>query len=410
MPFGRDRTNHSFPSLDTQVDQDFSQLLIEAANYESRTRLLEHEVDIQNLSVAIAQINLKSLENNAKPEAKKRTKFVHKMAEEKREVLEKQQQGKPAETVDETQSEEMIAEAEFQEMQGHFQERVEHYNRLLDKMDDLNGKCSTLLEKELELDKDLEEARKDWGVRHKVGIVLEHGEGSLEKLEAAIGKRRTQVENIDRQWKEHRSDLGERIRHAQEIRSDKNSESRALQKQLEHVQENMEECRQNYQEKDAEIRVLDEKVKQVIKADANKQNRNEFTKRILELTENKKKQNLEIKKILGEIFLLQKEINSLRGKLDRSFIETSDIILEFTKKDDVAKKMYKVLLGIHENCSNLVEVIEEKGRLIREIRELETAIDNEDRENKIVSDFEEAKQNCANLKKMLKDHKSHQID
>jgi len=55
-------------------------------------------------------------------------------------------------------------------------------------------------------------------------------------------------------------------------------------------------------------------------------NRSAYTRRILEIVGNIKKQKEEINKILVDTKVLQKEINQLSGKLDRTFAVTDEQI------------------------------------------------------------------------------------
>uniref|UniRef100_A0AAQ6A6K8 Coiled-coil domain-containing protein 22 n=1 Tax=Amphiprion ocellaris TaxID=80972 RepID=A0AAQ6A6K8_AMPOC len=123
--------------------------------------------------------------------------------------------------------------------------------------------------------------------------------------------------------------------------------------------------------------------------------RSAYTQRILEIVSNIKKQKEEITKILSDTKELQKEINNLTGKLDRTFAVTDELVFKDAKKDESVRKSYKYLAALHENCNHLIQTIEDTGTILREIRDLEEQIEAENG-NKTV----------ANLERILDDYKA----
>uniref|UniRef100_A0A2A4JFL2 Coiled-coil domain-containing protein 22 homolog n=1 Tax=Heliothis virescens TaxID=7102 RepID=A0A2A4JFL2_HELVI len=102
-----------------------------------------------------------------------------------------------------------------------------------------------------------------------------------------------------------------------------------------------------------------------------------YTKRILEIISNVDKQNMEIKKILDDTRQLQKEINSLEGQLDRCFSIADETLFRDAKKDDQAKKAYKLLALLHSECNTIVSLVNDTGTLARDIVDLEENIQTE---------------------------------
>ena len=62
-------------------------------------------------------------------------------------------------------------------------------------------------------------------------------------------------------------------------------------------------------------------------------NRSAYTRRILEIVGNIRKQKDEIQKVLVDTKTLQKEINHLSGKLDRTFTVTDELIFKVKPLD-----------------------------------------------------------------------------
>uniref|UniRef100_A0A8C7QYM5 Coiled-coil domain-containing protein 22 n=1 Tax=Oncorhynchus mykiss TaxID=8022 RepID=A0A8C7QYM5_ONCMY len=123
--------------------------------------------------------------------------------------------------------------------------------------------------------------------------------------------------------------------------------------------------------------------------------RSAYTARILEIVGNIRKQKEEITKILSDTKELQKEINSLTGKLDRTFAVTDELVFKDAKKDESVRKSYKYLAALHENCTQLIQTIEDTGTIMREIRDLEEQIETEN-----------GKKTVSNLEKILEDYKA----
>ncbi|KAM9113480.1 coiled-coil domain-containing protein 22 isoform 2-T3 [Pangshura tecta] len=120
-----------------------------------------------------------------------------------------------------------------------------------------------------------------------------------------------------------------------------------------------------------------------------------YTQRILEIVGNIRKQKEEITKILSDTRTLQKELNSLTGKLERTFAVTDELVFKDAKRDESVRKAYKYLAALHENCSQLIQTIEDAGAIQREIRDLEEQIESEG-----------AKKTLANLERILSDYRA----
>ncbi|XP_072942230.1 coiled-coil domain-containing protein 22 homolog [Epargyreus clarus] len=99
-----------------------------------------------------------------------------------------------------------------------------------------------------------------------------------------------------------------------------------------------------------------------------------YTKRILEIIGNVEKQNMEIRKILEDTRKLQKEINTLEGQLNRCFSIADETLFKDAKKDDQAKKAYKLLALLHSECNTIVSLVNDTGMLARDVVDLEDNI------------------------------------
>lgn len=105
--------------------------------------------------------------------------------------------------------------------------------------------------------------------------------------------------------------------------------------------------------------------------------RSSYTRRIIEIIGNVKKQNEETRKVLLETKSIQKDINTLNGKIERIFTVADEVIFREAKLNEWNRKCYKLLALLQTTFSQLLEAVNAIGVHLREIRQLEEMVDNE---------------------------------
>ncbi|KAI3357341.1 hypothetical protein L3Q82_015488 [Scortum barcoo] len=228
-------------------------------------------------------------------------------------------------------------------------------------------------------------------VKKKTIDLLPDADNNLLKLQALVEASAKRVVNLAAQWEKHRAPLIDEHRRLKEICSNQDLESsrklseiKSLHDKIRVSTEEAKKKEEIYKQLVTELENLPQDV-----------SRSAYTQRILEIVSNIKKQKEEITKILSDTKELQKEINSLTGKLDRTFAVTDELVFKDAKKDESVRKSYKYLAALHENCNQLIQTIEDTGTILREIRDLEEQIETETG-NKTV----------ANLERILDDYKA----
>lgn len=228
-------------------------------------------------------------------------------------------------------------------------------------------------------------------VKKKTIDLLPHADNNLQNIQVLVETSARRVLNLATQWEKHRAPLIDENRRLKEIcrlqdmeSSGKLSEIRSLHEKISVCSEEARKKEETYKQLVSELESLPQDV-----------SRSAYTQRIMEIVSNIKKQKEEIFKILSDTKELQKEINNLTGKLDRTFAVTDELIFKDAKKDESVRKSYKHLAALHENCNQLIQTIEDTGSILREIRDLEEQIESENG-NKTV----------ANLERILDDYKS----
>ncbi|XP_032683563.1 coiled-coil domain-containing protein 22 homolog [Odontomachus brunneus] len=252
-------------------------------------------------------------------------------------------------------------------------------------------------EKELRIS---EEQKK---IKARTYELLQDGPENTKKLESIIEASTNKLISLANQWEKHRVPLIMKYRQEREKHSTK---ANASQKKLDEIKllkekekELQEECRnkdQQYSQLVAEVQKLPREV-----------NRSAYTQRILEIINNVRKQRDEISKVLADTREIQKEINTLTGRLERSFTVVDELIFRDARTNEASRKAYKLLATLHSDCSELVSLVEETGATIREIRDLEEQIDTESAKNvganleRITADLKQMKQETAALTAQL---------
>ncbi|KAM6389914.1 LOW QUALITY PROTEIN: coiled-coil domain-containing protein 22, partial [Rhynochetos jubatus] len=203
--------------------------------------------------------------------------------------------------------------------------------------------------------------------------LLPDAPGNVAKLQLVVEASSRRIVSLAGQWERHRGPLLAEYRHlralrdsAQRASSRRLAETRALHRRSRAAAEDARRKEQLYQQLVAELEALPRDV-----------SRSVYTQRILEIVGNIRKQKEEIGKILVDTRALQKEINALGGKLERTFSVTDELLFKDAKRDEAVRKAYKYLAALHENCAQLIQTIEDTGTIQREIRDLEEQIEGE---------------------------------
>ncbi|XP_008316722.1 coiled-coil domain-containing protein 22 [Cynoglossus semilaevis] len=228
-------------------------------------------------------------------------------------------------------------------------------------------------------------------VKKKTLDFLPDSDNSLQKLQAQVEASAARLVNLASQWEKHRAPLIEEHRRLKEKCSNQELESSRKLSEIKSMQEKIRVATEEARKKEDIHKQLVTQLENLPKDVS----RSAYTQRILEIVSNIKKQKEEINKILSDTRELQKEINSLTGKLDRTFAVTDELVFKDAKKDESVRKSYKYLAALHDNCNQLIQTIEETGTILREIRDLEEQIETEN-SNKTV----------ANLERILEDYKA----
>ncbi|XP_074499155.1 coiled-coil domain-containing protein 22 isoform X2 [Sebastes fasciatus] len=228
-------------------------------------------------------------------------------------------------------------------------------------------------------------------VKKKTIDLLPDADDNQLKLQALVEASAKRVVNLASQWEKHRAPLIDEHRRLKEICGNQDLESSRKLSEIKSLHDKIRVSTEEAKKKEEIYKQLVTELEN-LPQDAS---RSAYTQRILEIVSNIKKQKEEITKILCDTKELQKEINSLTGKLDRTFAVTDELVFKDAKKDESVRKSYKYLAALHENCNQLIQTIEDTGTILREIRDLEEQIETEN-----------GSKTVANLERILDDYKA----
>lgn len=295
-------------------------------------------------------------------------------------------------------------EEEIKELQEKVDSLSEKMEIFLEENKKYETLCSNIAERIKKNKEVIDEIKERYRVKKCTLSLLPDAESNIEKLQNLIDTSSQRLVSLANQWEQHRVPLIEEYR---ELREQSSRRVNETQRKLEEIKV----LRDKIQNLGMEVRQKEDMHKHLISAYeklTKDVSRSAYTRRILEIVGNIKKQKAEIDKVLLDTRNVQKEINKLSGKLERTFTVTDELIFRDAKKDEAIRRAYKYLAALHENCSHLIQIVEETGSIAREIRELEDQIDQENQKQvaatleRITLDYKQMQQENASLMAQLK--------
>ncbi|XP_061163989.1 coiled-coil domain-containing protein 22 homolog [Saccostrea echinata] len=238
------------------------------------------------------------------------------------------------------------------------------------------------------------EKEETYKVKKRTLDLLPEAESNIAKLQAIIDSSAQKLVTLANQWEKHRVPLIQQFRELKQLNSLKESEAEKKLEEIKAFRQKMKEVADDARNKEEMLKHLNAEYSSMKKDEK----RSGYTKRMMEIMSSIKKQRDEIDKVLIDTRSIQKEINSLEGKLGRTFTVTDELIFKDAKRDESVKKAYRHLAALHENCEQLVKTVTDTGVIMREIRELEDQIMYESK-NKVLSNLEKITKDYQQMKK-----------
>ncbi|CAN8006718.1 unnamed protein product [Ixodes hexagonus] len=304
------------------------------------------------------------------------------------------------------------AEARVKEMQAQLDSITEVIGQLEGQEKELTAAMQQVSEDIREKQAQKAELESQNELEHRALALLPDAEGNIAKLQAKIDAAAQKLVGLSVQWEKHRAPLIEQYRQLKEQCSKRLNETQQKLEEIKSMKDKMREISEQARSKEELHKQLISEYEKLAKD----VNRSSYTKRITEIVGNIKKQKEEIAKVLIDTKALQKEINQLTGKLDRTFTVTDELIFKDAKKDEAVRRAYKYLASrltnvmflVLQNSNQLLQAVEETGSILREMRDLEDQIEQESQKKvvanleRITADYKQMKQENASLLAQLK--------
>lgn len=262
------------------------------------------------------------------------------------------------EAVENTQTYEERLQARIEELEANLETKDAERSRILVRCEQLKASVEKF-EKETALEKD------------KL-LEMRSQDKTIDDLKTEATAQTDEMQAMKEQWAEIESSLKEQIN---DITQDNESRIASLSSnriELDDIARMASSKSKEMKEKETLIHEIMEKMPEPMPP-----GRNLYTKRIIEVVNNVKKQNHETSKVLLETRALQKEINSLQGKVQRAFTVSDESIFREAKSSEWHKRCYKLLAAMREHCDQVTDGITEMGLTKRDILKLEETMEKE---------------------------------
>ncbi|KAG8223724.1 hypothetical protein J437_LFUL003630 [Ladona fulva] len=171
------------------------------------------------------------------------------------------------------------------------------------------------------------------------------GEG-VERLKSMADGSARRLLSLASAWDEHRTALLSEYRHLREHDTNRTSEAQRQAELLRSLREKTREVMEEVREK--------EQIRKQLTTEREKVNkdvgRSAYTRRIMEIIGNIRKQNEDIDKVLKDTKEVQKEINQLTGRLDRSFTVADELIFRIQTEEakSVASNLERITADLRQ--------------------------------------------------------------
>lgn len=244
---------------------------------------------------------------------------------------------------------------------------------------------------------------KEIHLQEKAFSLLPESQKNLKELEDAVSSYSEKILSLAKQWEAYRKPLLDTFIGARGKMANKESQNEEEHEHKRNLKNKIEVLNKQLVAKRTIIAQLEEEIEKLPK----NINRSAYTRRIMEIIGNIAKQKDQIEKILSDTKDLQKEINSLNGRLERLFAVTEETIYRNARKDEFSKRSFKLLATLHSDCATIVSLVLEIGTITREITDLKEQIEVESRKNttanleRITADLEQMRAESRSLKNQM---------
>ncbi|XP_063842277.1 coiled-coil domain-containing protein 22 homolog [Scylla paramamosain] len=290
--------------------------------------------------------------------------------------------------------------ASLEEEVANVKNKINECTQGMEDAQDTLAKLTDEIAQEEELTK---EKSKDAKTMQRTSSLLPESDVNIQKLKAALKNSEEKMGRLQQQWNAHREPLSEQLACLTLEIEDKKKNKEKILENIGSLRDKMKAMVQEASRKESAEAQLKEQVEKITKD----VNRSVHTKRIIDISAKVRKQKQEIDRVLADTRTIQKEINILSGKLERTFTVVEGTAYKEAANNERVRQVYRAVAAVHEGCGELVDIVRETGATQREISDLREQVDLEKTKNveekleQLRVDLNQVKKENASLKKQI---------
>nr|CAG4710960.1 unnamed protein product [Naegleria fowleri] len=321
---------------------------------------------------------LQSLKNNRNNEVNSSTFAKRKLFENDTDVTKNLLSSNPLASKDKNDA---SIEEEKKRKEEERQKELEEMQAMLDKVnsriDQIQNNRESLLAQVKQTEEAISEEKQrkkkleeEFTVAKTTAVILQDKEKNIKQLETVTSQGAQRLLNLATEWEQHRKPLIERYRALKEKMKEQKNEYKDLINVSKELRDQMNELIHSIRQKEELI----SKKKQEYEDMPKETDRTTYVTRILDVVKNIEKQNEEISKVLKQSRELNETVTEISAKVSRTFQENEENIFKEAQKDPEYKQLYKDLVEIRSLFEALIESVQQNGKALNTIRDLENQI------------------------------------
>ncbi|XP_042233222.1 coiled-coil domain-containing protein 22 homolog [Homarus americanus] len=248
-----------------------------------------------------------------------------------------------------------------------------------------------------------EETVTELKMKQRTSSLLPESAANIQRLQGALKNSEEKMVRLQQQWQAHKKPLEEQLSQLTLEASNKKVNKEEILAEMSELRDKMKAMVQDASRKETALAQLKGQVEKMNKDI----NRSVYTKRIIDISAKVRKQKQEIDRVLADTRTIQKEINILSGKLERTFTVVEGTAYKEAANNERVRQVYRAVAAVHEGCGELVDIVRDTGTVQREIADLREQVDLEKskkvEENltQLKTDLNQVKKENASLKQQL---------
>ena len=260
---------------------------------------------------------------------------------------------------------------ELEELQAMLEKVTDRINQLQTSKETLIAQMKQTEETIIDEKQRKKKLEEEFTVTKTTSLILQDKEKNIKQLETVTSQAGQRLLTLATEWEQHRKPLIERYRLLKEKLKEQKNEYKDLLTLSKDNREIMNELIHSIRQKEELISKKNQEYDELPKD----VDRSSYVTRILDVVRNIEKQEEEISKVLKQSRELNESVAEMGEKLSRTFQENEEMIFKEAQKDGEYKQLYKDLIEIRSLYEALIDFVQQNGKALNTIRDLDNQID-----------------------------------